>query len=285
MNNPSEAVFCAYCGSKVLVPSTLVDIEPGDRRNDDSDAFRHIRNHRGWLITALSHREHTDKLIEKHWLFMPLVGTTITMIGIFIVMFGLVAGLTVMEFGIVVYLFGAVITGGVLAQLNYRMLDRQDGHDRRERIVRFRVLSYLKERATAMDVLNAIQPQLTVIEHLNAESKNTERNQPTLKWTILSYLPLLQLYVLYRMTRFTSDHDRRWTIFIQQVHSAGPAIGYAPMLPPYKSKMPKPILIYLLVSIIFLPFITYWYTDLIKDLEEHFKAQWQFEDQLVAQMK
>jgi hypothetical protein len=32
-------------------------------------------------------------------------------------------------------------------------------------------------------------------------------------------------------------------------------------------------------------FLTIWYADLIKDLEEHFRLQWQFEVQLAAKMK
>jgi hypothetical protein len=108
---------------------------------------------------------------------------------------------------------------------------------------------------------------------------------PTLKWTCFSYIPILQLYVMHRMTRFTFDHDRRWTVFMQQVQSGGAAIGFKPALPAWKATVPKPIPLYLVVSLIFLPFITFWYTDLIKDLEEHFKLQWQFEDQIVNEMK
>ncbi|MGD0817596.1 MAG: hypothetical protein ABR986_04275 [Methanomassiliicoccales archaeon] len=232
----------------------------------------------------MSHREFTDRTIEKYWLFMPLVGTLITMIGIVVTLYGFAIKGNVIEFGLVVYLFGVVVTGGILAQLNFRMLERQDGHTSRERLLRFRVLSYLKEKAVARDSVSAVQPQLTVIENLNAESRATERDVPTFKWTVYSYIPLLQLYVLYRMTRFTSNHDRRWTVFMQQVQSAGAAIGFTPTLPTWKATVPKPAPIYLLVSIIFLPFITYWYTDLIKDLEEHFKLQWQFEDQMVSEM-
>jgi hypothetical protein len=91
--------------------------------------------------------------------------------------------------------------------------------------------------------------------------------------------------VMYRMTRFTSAHDRRWTVFMQQVQSGGAVIGFKPTLPSWKATVPKALPMYLVISAIFLPFITFWYTDLIKDLEEHFTLQWQFEDQLVREMK
>ena len=230
-------------------------------------------------------REGTDKMIEQRWLFMPLVGTSMVVIGLLIMLFGLLGKGMALEIGLVVYLFGVVVTGGILAQLNFRMLERQDGHARRERVLRDGVLAYMREKATEKNSIQAIQPQLSVIEIINAESRATERDIPTLKWTLFSYVPILQLYVMQRLTRFTTEHDRRWTVFIQQVQSGGATIGFRPTLPSWKASAPKPAVVYLAISFIFLPFITFWYTDLIKDLEEHFKLQWQFEDQIAAHMK
>lgn len=62
-------------------------------------------------------------------------------------------------------------------------------------------------------------------------------------------------------------------------------IGFRPALPAWKASAPKPAAIYPVIGLVFLPFITFWYTDLIKDLEEHFKLQWQFEDQLMVHMR
>lgn len=281
----SDAAWCSYCGSAVNAPTGSVDSPLQNMAEERVAATPHTSNHKGWLVSSLSHRELTDKVIERQWLFMPLVGTSITMIGVIITLYGLLNKENVIEFGLIVYLFGVVVTGGILAQLNFRMLERQVGHANRERILRFRILSYLKEQAAAEDSVTSVQPQLTVIENLNTESKTAERDVPTFKWTVFSYVPFLQLYVLYRMTRFTSNHDRRWTVFMQQVQSGGATIGFSPALPSWKASVPKPVLTYLLVSILFLPFITYWYADLIKDLEEHFRLQWQFEDQMVAEMK
>ena len=72
---------------------------------------------------------------------------------------------------------------------------------------------------------------------------------------------------------------------MQQVQSGGAATGFKPSLPAWKESAPKPTAIYLSIGLVFLPFITLWYTDLIKDLEEHFRLQWQFEDQIMAHMK
>ena len=100
------------------------------------------------------------------------------MIGVIITLYGLLDKENVIEFGLIVYLFGVVVTGGILAQLNFRMLERQVGHANRERILRFRILSYLKEQAAAEDSVTSVQPQLTVIENLNTESKTAERDVP-----------------------------------------------------------------------------------------------------------
>jgi hypothetical protein len=279
-----DAKWCAYCGQGTSQP---VDTASQQRIADVASGIHspHVTNPKQWLTTSTGLRESTDKMIEQRWLFMPLVGTSIVTAGLLIMLFGLLGKGMALEIGLVVYLFGVVVTGGILAQLNFRMLERQDGHARRERVLRDGVLAYMREQAIAKNSIAVIQPQLSVIENLNAESRATERDMPTLKWTLFSYVPILQLYVMQRLTRFTVQHDLRWTVFIQQVQSGGAAIGFRPSLPSWKASAPKPEAVYLVISLLFLPFITYWYTDLIKDLEEHFKLQWQFEDQLVAHMK
>ena len=80
---------------------------------------------------------------------MPLVGTSIVVIGILIMLFGFLGNGMALETGLVVYLFGVVVTGGILAQLNFRMLERQDGHAQRERVLRDGVLAYMRENAIA----------------------------------------------------------------------------------------------------------------------------------------
>lgn len=281
----TDAIWCAYCGRVVSGPGQSLPPQPGAQEIVYGARSPHVTNPKEWLAASIGQRQNTDKMIEQHWLFMPLLGTSIVMIGLLIMLFGLFGKERVIEIGAIIFLFGVVVTGGILAQLNFRMLERQDGHARRERVLRDGVLAYLREEAIAKGSVQSIQPQLSVIENLNAESRATEKDMPTLKWTFFSYVPFLQLYVMYRMTRFTSEHDRRWTVFMQQVQSGGAAIGFRPSLPSWKATVPKALPTYLVISVFFLPFITFWYTDLIKDLEEHFTLQWQFEDQLVREMK
>ena len=281
----SDAGWCAYCGHRRIGPDLEADARPKTAERPVAVRSPQVSNPKQWLAVSLGLRESTDKMIEQRWLFMPLVGTSIVVVGLLIMLYGVLGKEMALEIGLVVYLFGVVVTGGILAQLNFRMLERQDGHAQRERVLRDGVLAYMRERATATNEIQVIQPQLGVIENLNAESRATEQDMPMLKWTVFSYVPILQLYVIQRLTRFNTEHDRRWTVFIQQVQSGGAVIGFRPILPAWKASAPKPAAIYLVISLVFLPFITFWYTDLIKDLEEHFRLQWQFEDQLVSEMK
>ena len=190
----SDASWCAYCGNNVIEEPVLEAFSnPVDDQDKDDMPFQ-TTIHKRWLISSLSNRERTDKTIERRWLFMPLVGTTITTIGVMIALLGLMGQRNAIEFGTVVYLFGVVVTGGVLAQLNFQLLERQDGHASRERLLRFRMLNYLRERAAAMGSTSSVQPQCEIIEKLNQESRATEMDVPTGKWTVLSYIPFLQLY-------------------------------------------------------------------------------------------
>ncbi len=281
----SDAGWCGYCGRRRNGPDPSIDARPKTAERPAAVRSPQVSNPKQWLAVSLGLRENTDKMIERRWLFMPLVGTSIVVVGLLIMLFGVLGEGMALEIGLVVYLFGVVVTGGILAQLNFRMLERQDGHAQRERVLRDGVLAYMRERAIAKNAIQVIQPQLGVIENLNAESRATERDMPTLKWTLFSYVPILQLYVIQRLTHFNTEHDRRWAMFMQQVQSGGAAIEFRPTLPAWKASAPKPEATYLVIGLVFLPFITFWYTDLIKNLEEHFRLQWQFEDQLVSEMR
>jgi hypothetical protein len=58
------------------------------------------------------------------------------------------------------------------------------------------------------------------------------------------------------------------------------------ILPSWKTLPERSFFIYLILTLLTCGlFLIYWYYVLIKDLNDHFGAQWQFEDQIAAQMK
>ena len=100
----SDAVWCAYCGRIVSGPGPgLLHVSAAQSRSPIERRSPHVTNPKEWLAASIDQRRNTDKMIEPHWLFMPLVGTSIVMIGILMMLFGLFGKEQVIEIGLIVY--------------------------------------------------------------------------------------------------------------------------------------------------------------------------------------
>ena len=75
------------------------------------------------MAVSLGLRESTDKMIEQRWLFMPPFGTSIVVVGLLIMLFGVLGEGMALEIGLVVYLFGVVVTGGAILYTHWLWLD------------------------------------------------------------------------------------------------------------------------------------------------------------------
>lgn len=88
------------------------------------------------------------------------------------------------------------------------------------------------------------------------------------------------VYVFNFLMNGIYDHDRRWDTFVQNVRSAMHVMGYDIKIMYSRLKLPKrQILFFTLFSILTLGlFLPYWFHILIIDPNNHFKRQWNFED-------
>lgn len=99
----------------------------------------------------------------------------------------------------------------------------------------------------------------------------------------IAFRPFCVIYVLYFLTKDPPNHDRRQLSFMQQVQSAGSKLGMYLVVPTWKSLPPRSFAIFLILIIFtFGLFAFYWFYVLIKDFNDHFMAQWQFENQLIS---
>lgn len=94
---------------------------------------------------------------------------------------------------------------------------------------------------------------------------------------------ILTLYLFYWLGKDIFDHDRQWQTFTFNARNAMSKLG----LPQGKTYCSiglneRSFVVYLILSF-FVPFFTfYWWYALIKDPNEHFTRQWEFEDHLLA---
>ncbi|MCX6650146.1 MAG: zinc ribbon domain-containing protein [Methanomassiliicoccales archaeon] len=249
---------------------------------------------KGQIAGAVQNRNITDIIMSGIWALWPIVSVILAVIiGIVIIIaFWATMDLAGLVIGAVVAL---VIGIFLLALLNYKLLKRMDEHRKRETALRMGIISYLKEKGAEAQRAQLISNEISALESINQEAMYKEKERTPVLWTIISLIPLLNLIVMYFLGEYPFDHDKRWHAFTQYTQAACQKLGINVMTPSWSTLKERPNLILLIVILVLsvititapvaLIVILYWYYIIIKDLNDHFTAQWQFEDQLMAQLR
>ena len=93
---------------------------------------------------------------------------------------------------------------------------------------------------------------------------------------------ILEIYMLYFLTQSMIEHDSRWNLFAYNSRRALSKLGF-PSGPPYSvSRLPeRSTLLYIILTIFTGVFVLYWLYVILKDPNEHFRYQWEFEDNIM----
>lgn len=238
------------------------------------------------LKEAIQWRYQTDKFINVIWAFLPLIGfiigVAVTAVTALVVTDVLTLTLVSMGTGIISMVFIIILL--------YMLFSRNNRHTRREAMLRRSIIDFLRSRAVENGVINDISAEIQTMESIDYESRMREPERNAALWSLLPLIPVVGwiffLVALYYLTSYPVPHDRRWHAFTQQVQSAGSKLGMSMMLPSWKTIPERSFIIYLILTILTLGlFIFYWYYVLIKDINEHYTIQWQFEDQLMREVQ
>jgi hypothetical protein len=240
----------------------------------------------GMIRQAAQMRGSTDEVLSEVWAFIPLISV------ILIVAVTSVLAFTITDF----YLYTGVTVGiGLVAQiliviLIYKLFNRNNMHNRRESMLRAATVDMFKRRAAEKGISQSIASQIQTMESINYESRAYEPERSAALWAILPILPLVgwifMLIALYYLTSYPPGHDRRWHAFTQQAQYAGSQLGMNMVLPSWRSLPERSFIIYFILTIVTLGlFMIYWYYVIIKDMNEHYRSQWQFEDQLLREIQ
>lgn len=246
---------------------------------------------KGQIAGAIQNRGMTDDMMSGIWAFWPILSLIIAgVIGAIIIVVGYAsAGSGGLIVGVVVTV---IITILLFAILNYKLLKRMDEHRKREMALRMAIISYLKEKGAETQRAQLIANEVSALESINQEAMYKEKERTPVLWTFLGLFPILNLIVMYFLGEFPFDHDKRWHAFTQYTQAACQKLGINVMTPSWSTIKERPTVLLLILTLV-LYFVTglglivmiYWYYIIIKDLNEHFQAQWQFEDQLMAQLR
>ena len=233
------------------------------------------------------------------WMVVPLLpivagmGLAVSLIGIIVSVASKVgslqqpesalpaAGEIVALYGFAVASFYLILTFGAFAI--FYMIERRNGHFRRQQ----QLFSALREySASEPDI--AASDNVFRLEQLSQESLFEERDRPAGLWSVLYLIvtPVVSLIVAYNLTQDLRKHEELQSAYQTTLISALNETGARSLtLPPSRPHKRDPILLIILTAITAGLFWIFWFYTLLKDYNEHFQDQAQFEDQILAMLR
>ncbi len=274
--------YCANCGNDLSAPQAapapvaMSGTQPAQSWQASEQAKQRI-------IETVSQRGNTDEIIPEWWVLLPILAVLLSVVVS-------IAGFFIPALFIVS--IGASIVGTIIVLiLIYKLLKRHNLHLVREAALRRSIIDYFRFKGEEKGAGMNVYPYTQAMEGIDREGLAVEKPQDALLWTILCIIPIINYvaYILigYWLTNFSPGHDRRFFAFAQNTQYAGNQVGMQNILPQMWRPVPeRSFILYIILTIItFGLFAIYWAYVLIKDLNEHFKNEWEFEDALVAQMQ
>ena len=236
-----------------------------------------METHKATILEAVRVRGETDRIVSPLWMLSPLLS-----IVVLIVM--MILGFLLSPEAMLLFTFaGSVIAIVIAVYPLYLLIKRRSAHFRRDAMLRSGIIEYLKARAASQNL--DISSEVATMNVVHSESLGEEREKSAVVWIVLSIVTLgiLGLYVLYFLTKDPPKHDHRQLAFTQQAQSAASKLGMTVVVATWKSLPDRSFFLYFILNMFTMGlFGIYWYYVLFKDFNEHFKAQWVFEDQLVS---
>jgi len=243
------------------------------------------------ISEAIRIRRETDDIMSGLWILSPLLGS----VAFIAILFGgafiagassgsrvgaLAGGFVGLILGTIVYIILALLPW-------YKLIRRRSEHFKRDRILREGLISYIRGAASERGIEGQMNTELATMSTVHSESNGEEDEKSAMLWIILSVITfgLLGLYVSYFLTKDPHHHDIRQLAFMQQVQSAFSKFQKTIVFPFWKAIPDRSFFLYLILSVLtFGLFALYWNYVLISDFNQHFRAQWQIEDQLVPNL-
>lgn len=296
--NPADAQWCASCGNNITNVSPPQNYQQPQQnyqapppQYQQPPAYGQPQYQQGQpmpagmggpkqqIASSIQMRVQTDEVLPIWWVLLPIIGI--------VVMTGLaIASVIIGGFGFIGSIAGTLLFALLYAVLVYKLVSRQNEHLKREVVLRSAMINYLREKAREQYKEQMIAGQISTMESINQEASYKEQENSALLFTIMAFIPILDLYVLYVLTKYPFEHDSRWHAFTQQAQYALGQVGINIATPSWKTLPRRSFWLYLILTIITLGiFGIYWLYKLIDDPNEHYKAQWQFEDQLMSQLR
>jgi hypothetical protein len=225
-------------------------------------------------------------------------------------------GAVINLFAEILIMSAGVVATAVFAYLAYVLVRRQNDHFSRDRALREGIIRLLR---TASDPSGRSSLVMNELAAMSGASAPKEDYHDERIWGLLMTMPLIMValiflvilysaigplpmvaiivlpvtvilaigqflatyYMFYFLGKQMREHDDRWLVFEQNARAIISKLRWPPIVRmKYKRLEDRDFAIYLLLSIFIPFFVLYWWYTLIKDPNDHFESQWEFEDRL-----
>jgi len=241
------------------------------------------------ITEAVRIRRDTDEIMSALWILSPLLG----FVAFFIILFGGLllggtsgSGLGLLAGGILGFVAATIVAIILFVLPSYKLMRRRNEHFRRDRMLREGLVNYVRGLAAERGLEAKMNVELATMITIHSEANGEEDEKSPVLWIVLSIITfgLLGLYVWYFLTKDPHKHDVRQVAFMQQVQSAFSKFDKTVVFPFWKTLPSRSFFLYLVLTWLTGLFGLYWNYVLISDFNDHFRAQWQVEDQLLANL-
>lgn len=304
--NRDNAIFCENCGVFVIDPVRLDD----HRLDEPKRAIR----------SAIMARTSTDRFLNPLWVIVSLVvliGGYVIGFAVLITSFWS-STFPSWPLSTAIIYGGQVASVVIYTMLTYYVVKREGEHARREWALRQGVMSLVSAAAGSQQRQYWIGRELGAMSYSSQVEKR--RNplvwsffiaMPLLLYTLsivgaivsfntdtsaiewffvgVSILAVvlgissfvLQIYLLYFLSKDIGLHHARWNSFAYNSRIALSRMGFPPGKPFVGISLPERAMVLYIILGVFVPFfLIFWWWTVLKDPNEHYMAQWEYEDNI-----
>jgi membrane protein implicated in regulation of membrane protease activity len=306
-NNPEGFTFCSRCGATLLKPVEIRD-----------DRLKEAKGYILKAIANRKITDRIVSWVWILVIILILIGSVFLAIAMAIISASMVLWNTSTLNTVIqmIFIAASIVTTAIFAFLAFVLVRRQNEHFARDRALREGIILLLR---TASDPTGRSSLVMNELAAMNAANGPREDRHDERIWALLMLLPLLttfglaailylavygtstivvftifsfviliaigellaMLYMFYFLGKQIYEHDERWLVFEQNAKSIMMKLRWPPIIRMRQSRVEKrEFAIYLIVTIFISPFVLYWWYSLIKDPNDHFTNQWEFEDRL-----
>lgn len=283
--------YCANCGYGLSPPSTEVPVRT-------SASWQSSEGAKARIIDIVHRRGQSDEILSEMWMLLPILAVGASLVAALLLGLRMFTWLTEGGdpedwLGVAWLNFAVLMAVGLFSLvlfliLNYKLLKRQHEHIAREAALRRAIIDLFKAKAEEKGAGSSVYPYVQAMEAIDREGVFNEKQRDPLLWTLVPFIPLiggiLWYYSMWFLTEYTPHHDRRWVAFAQNVQYAGSQLGMK-LDPPRPAVPQRSTILILILTVLFSIVAIYWYWVIITDYNNHFRAQWEFEDRLLREIQ